>query len=86
MQKPDQAKFYSATNDDLLEGIESAMSNIAEAMENLKGIREYDGYFNALGSLYDEMKPDFDMYEEIAAREYDAEQEALRREYWRSVV
>lgn len=86
MQKPDQAKFYSATNDDLLNGIESAMSNIAEAMENLKGIREYDGYFNALGSLYDEMKPDFDTYEEIAAREYDAEQDALRREYWRSVV
>ena len=86
MQKPDQAKFYSATNDDLLEGIESAMRSIAEAMENLKGIREYDGYFNALGDLYDEMKPDFDMYEEIAAREYDAEQEALRREYWRSVV
>ena len=86
MQKPDQAKFYSATNDDLLNGIESAMSNIAEAMENLKGIREYDGYFNALGDLYDEMKPDFDMYEEIASREYDAEQEALRREYWRSVI
>lgn len=86
MQKPDQAKFYSATNDDLLEGIESAMGSIAEAMENLKGIREYDGYFNALGDLYDEMKPDFDMYEEIADREYDAEQEALRREYWRSVI
>ena len=86
MQKPEQVKFYTADNDDLLEGIESAMNNIAEAMENLKDIREYDGYFNALGDLYDEMKPDYEMYEEIASREYDAEQEALRREYWRSVI
>lgn len=86
MQKPVQAKFYGATNDDMLNGIESAMNSIAEAMENLKGIRDFDSYFNALGELYDEMKPDFDMYEELASREYDAEQEAMRREYWRSVI
>jgi len=84
--KPSQTKFYHADTDDLAEAISSAMSSIADAMDAMKGMREFEGYFNALGNLYDEMKPDCDMYDDIAAKGYEAEQEAMVREYWRSVI
>lgn len=86
MAKPDKCKFYRPDNDDLLDGINGAMSSIEDAMRCLRGIREFDGWFDALGNIYDEMQPEQEMYENIAAAEYEAERQALTAEYWRSVI
>lgn len=88
MKKPTQRdKFFkNPSNDDLLDELESAMSSIASAMECLLGYEEFSGWFDTLGDLMDEMQPDYEQYESIAAAEYEAEMEALTRDYYRSVI
>lgn len=88
MKKPEQAKKLCRNpfNDDLLESIEGAMSSIADAMDYLKGYAVFAEWFDVLGDIYDEMKPDHEQYESVAAAEYEAEIEALTRDYYRSVI
>lgn len=88
VKKPLQReKMYKCPdNDDLLEAVETALDNISDAMQALRGFEEFAGFFDALGDMYDIMKPDYDMYEQIAEAEDKAELEAMNREYWASVL
>ena len=88
MTKPVQTErfFKNPSNDDLLEELEGAMSNIISAMECLRGYEEFSDWFDTLDDLVDEMQPDHERYESIAAAEYEAEIEALTRDYYRSVI
>lgn len=87
MQKPYQTKKpITADNDDLYEASEEALGSIVEAMETLRGYWELDHIFDALGSVYDDLKDQFDEYDAIASEEQRKESEALMRDYYRSVV
>jgi len=88
VQKPDQReRFYkNPSNDELLDAIEEAKSSIVSAMESLRGYEDFADWFNALGDMVDEMQPEHERYESIAAAEYEAEMEALTRDYYRSVI
>lgn len=88
MKKPIQTtKFIkNPDNYDLLEELEGAMSNIASAMECLRGYEEFSDWFDTLDDVFSEMEPDHERYESIAAAEYEAEIEALTRDYYRSVI
>lgn len=88
MQKPKQyAKLHkSADNIDLLTELESAMDSIADAMKALAGYEDFADWFDALGEIWDEMKPNYDEYEAIDTAEYGQEIAALTRDYYRSVM
>lgn len=87
MQKPYQTKKpITADNDDLYEASMEALDSIASAMEALRGYWELDHIFDALGSVYDDLKDRFDEYKAIASEEQRKESDALLRDYYRSVV
>jgi hypothetical protein len=87
-KKPMQReKMYKCPdNDDLLEATENALDSLADAMIALRGWEEFASWFDAIGELYDEIKPEHDMYEQIAEAEDEAELDAMNREYWASVI
>lgn len=88
MKKPVQTKkfFKNPSNSDLLEDLEGAMNNIADAMECLRGYEEFSDWFDTLDDVFSEMEPDHERYESIATAEYVAEIAALTRDYYRSVI
>ena len=87
MKRPYQSeKPISADNDDLYGASEEALNSIAAAMETLRGYWELDHIFGALGGIYDDLEEMFNQYEAIAAEEQRKEEEALTRDYWRSVL
>ena len=88
MDKPKQAKSWvkNPDNDTLLDSIESAMSNIVEAMDYLRGYEEFEIWFDTLDDMIGEMEPYHEQYEAIANAEYQQELEGLRRDYYRSVL
>ena len=87
MKKPYQTKKpLIADNDDLYQASEEALDSIAEAMETLRGFWELDHIFDALGSVYDDLKDMYDQYDAIATKEYNDEIAALTRDYYRSVL
>lgn len=88
MNKPVQTQKFckNPDNDTLLEELEGAMSSIADAMECLRGYAEFADWFDTLDDVFEEMMPDHERYECIAAAEYEAEIEALTRDYYRSVL
>lgn len=87
MEKPRQSKhWYKADASEMFEAIESAMASIRDAMEELRGLEMFADHFNALGDVFDDMKPDYEMYEDITSAEYEAEIAALTRDYYRSVI
>lgn len=87
MNKPYQTKKpITADNDDLHGASEEALDSIAAAMEALQGYWELDHIFEALGSVYDDLKDLFDGYDAVASEEQRKESEALMRDYYRSVV
>lgn len=88
MQKPKQyAKLHkNPDNIDLLTELEGAMDSIADAMKCLAGYEDFADWFDALGEIWDEMKPNYDEYEAIDTAEYGQEIAALTRDYYRSVM
>lgn len=87
MNKPYQTKKpLVADNDDLFQASEEALDSIAEAMETLRGYWELDHIFDALGSVYDDLKDLFDEYDAIAADEQRKEIDGLTRQYWRDAI
>lgn len=87
MFKPTQARLnYDDDAQDKFTALDDAMTSIASAMESLKGYGDFTDWFDALGEIFDEMKPDCEMYENIAGAEYQAELEDLTRDYYRSVL
>ena len=87
MDKPMQMKkLVRADANELFEAIEGALYNVRDAMLYLKGLEAFADHFKALSDLYDDMKPDFDMYEDITESEYRAEMAAQERDYYRSVI
>ena len=88
VKKPTQYKKLHDTidNADQLEGLEEAMGNIAIAMEALIGYTVFEGWFDTLGMVYDEMAPMYEECEAIDAAEYRAEMDGLNRQYLRSVL
>lgn len=79
-------KWFKADNDDLLTGIEEAISSIESAMESLRGYEEFSDFFDALDDLLDDMEPEHERYDVIATQEYAEEIAALNRDYLRSVL
>lgn len=87
MKRPYQTeKPFIADNDDLLQATEDAMSSIAAAMNDLRGLWELDHIFDALGRIYDDLEDMHSHYEAIAMEEQRKEEEALTRDYWRMVL
>lgn len=87
MNKPYQTKKpIAADNDDLHSASEDALDSIASAMDALRGYWELDHIFDALGSVYDDLKDLFDQYDAIAAEEQRKEIEGLTRQYWRDAI
>ena len=88
VKKPTQYKKLhdNIDNADQLEGLEEAMGNIAIAMEALIGCTVFEGWFDTLGMVYDEMAPMYEECEAIDAAEYRAEMDGLNRDYLRSVL
>lgn len=87
MEKPYQTKKpITADNDDLYVASEEALGSIASAMEALRGYWDLDHIFEALGSVYDDLKVMYDEYDAIAAEEQRKEIEAMTRDYYRSVI
>ena len=87
MEKPYQTKKpLIADNDDLYQASEEALDSIVCAMEALRGYWELDHIFDALGSVYDDLKDLFDEYEAIASEEQRKEIEGLTRQYWRDAI
>ena len=73
-------------NADQLEGLEEAMGSIAIAMEALSGYTVFEGWFDTLEMVFDEMTPMYEECEAIDAAEYRAEMDGLNRDYLRSVL
>lgn len=88
MNKPTQYKVLHKNPDniDLLTELEDAMDSIASAMKSLAGYEAFTDWFDALGDIWDEMKPEHDEYEAIDAAEYREEMDGLTRDYYRSVL
>jgi len=88
MKKPEQTKRLAENpdNEDLLNELESAMESIADAMECLKGYAAFADWFDTLDDIFDEMQPEYEQYESIAADEYAKEIAGLTRDYYRSVI
>lgn len=87
MEKPYQTKKpIAADNDDLHGASEEALDNIVCAMEALRGYWELDHIFDALGSVYDDLKDLFDQYDAIASEEQRKEIDGLTRQYWRDAI
>lgn len=88
MDKPVQTRILEAHPDNgtLLDELENALFNIAEAMERLRGYEVTEDWFNTLDDMFDEIKPVYDECEAIAVAEYAEEMDGLRRQYYRSVL
>jgi len=88
VKKPEQYKklYKNPDNTDLLNELEEAMDSIASAMQNLAGYEAFSGWFDTLSDIWDDMKPQYDEYEAIAAAEYEKEIAELTRDYYRSVM
>ena len=88
VKKPKQYKKLhdKIDNIDQLEGLEEAMSGIASAMEALSGYTVFEGWFDTLEMVFDEMAPMYEECEAIDAAEYREEMDGLNRQYLRSVL
>ena len=78
-------KPINADNDDRMQATESALSNVAEAMEALRGLWEYDYIFELLDDAFDRLEEEHTICENIAMDEQRKEEEGLTRDYWRMV-
>ena len=87
INKPVQTRMRSHSDwSDLHEALDSAMFNIREAMESMKGYPELVDKFSELSDLHDEL---YAMYEECETNinaEYADMVREITRDYYRSVI
>ena len=74
--------------EDMCDAIEEAIHCLEGAIEALKGSKDGTliGYADDLSGYLDDLKDENEPYEAILTQNYEEEQEALLRDYWRSVV
>lgn len=88
MEKPMQTKLTKSDDSLLLEAIELAMDDIANAMDNLRGHADddYEEWFDTLDDMWDRMNNRREELEIIETARYHEEMDELRKEYYRGLM
>jgi len=74
------------SKDDLYDALESAMTGVKIIMKDLKGIPEYQGWYDLMDDVLGEMKSEFEPLEAWATQEYADEMAELNRQYERDCI
>lgn len=77
---------YDNSNEDRLIAVSETIWHVNEAMDELRGLGEYEQWFDILSDMYDEMEKEIDELEAYASGEQMAELAEMRREYERDLL
>ena len=87
ISKVEQAGLtYDHSNDDKLTAVNEAIWHINEAMDELRGMGEYEDWFGQLSDMYDAMEAEQDDLESYQSGEYQAMIAEQRRDYERDLL
>lgn len=87
MEKTSQIPcVYRGSAQERLEAADSALFEVNEAMESLKGFYEFAEIFSTLSDVYDDIWQHYTKLEVEAAGEHQDMIDELRREYYRGAL
>ena len=78
--------FWNNDVGDILTAIDTAMSDLDDALDELKGLGELLDVYHALQDSMSELEKLKDQYESYMSGEYQQQLADMAREYYRSVI